>query len=411
VGSIEQMREPLVILLIGGLVVIAIFASSCLKKLGLPSLIGLLLLGILIRFIDSRTGALTRRAETIFNTLSRLGVICLLFRIGLESDLKGLLKQLKHASFIWIFDVSLSGFSGFAASHWILGFGMIPSLFSGIALTATSVGIAVNVWQETGRIDSKNGKLLIDVAELDDISGVVIIALLFGIAPHLREGAGVSLLPQIGRSFGLEILKLLGFGGFCYFFSRFVERKFTLFLRKMERGPGPMISIAGTAIIMAALAGILGFSEAIGAFFAGLVFSRDPNAVKMETSFEAIYELLVPFFFIGIGLSIEPSALESSVVAGAALLLFAIAGKYIGAGGASLAFTGWGGALLLGTSMVPRAEIAMIIMLKGKSLGKWAVPPELFGAMAVVSMASCVVMPVVLRALLKSMPEDGSVNG
>jgi Kef-type K+ transport system membrane component KefB len=161
-----------------------------------------------------------------------------------------------------------------------------------------------------------------------------------------------------------------------------------------------MISIVGTAIVMAALAGMLGFSVAIGAFFAGLVFSRDPKAVKVDTAFESLYDLFVPFFFIHIGLSMSGGIAVDILFVGLILTLFAVAGKLAGAGMSARLFTGWRGTLLLGLSLVPRAEISMIITQKGLSLGDWAMLHELFGGMIVVSMLSCLVLPVLLRRLL-----------
>jgi Kef-type K+ transport system membrane component KefB len=171
-----------------------------------------------------------------------------------------------------------------------------------------------------------------------------------------------------------------------------------------------MIMVIGIGFIIAAVAGLMGFSVAIGAFFAGLVFSRDPRAVRMEESFTPLYEFFTPFFFIGIGLSIDPTMLITALGLGFILLIAAVLGKVIGAGGPAFLTLGSTGSLLLGVSMVPRAEIAMVIMERGYKLGDWAVPPEVFGAMAVVSAATCLISPVILRLLLKRWPqhaEDG----
>jgi len=394
------MNEALFILILGTLIVMSVFASSCLKRAGIPSLVGFILLGVAIRVVGDPAGFLSTRSEEIFKLLGRLGVICLLFRVGLESDIKSLLRQLRHASVIWACDVAVSGFVGFAASHWLLGMHFVPSLFIGAAMTATSVGVSVDTWRGAGALESRRGKLLIDVAEMDDISGVVVMALLFSIAPLLKTGGESFLLGRVAKTLGFTIVKLFGFGAFCFIFSRFLEQRFTGFIRKMEHRPGPMISIAGTAIIMAALAGLLGFSVAVGAFFAGLVFSRDPKAVKMDTAFDSVYALFVPFFFIHIGLSMKPGVFLDALWIGLFLVLFAAAGKLVGAGGGTRLFTGWRGTLLVGMSMIPRAEIAMIIVQKDLSLGDWAMPHELFGGMIVVSMLSCLGVPVLLRRML-----------
>ena len=166
-----------------------------------------------------------------------------------------------------------------------------------------------------------------------------------------------------------------------------------------------MITLAGTAFVLSATGGRLGFSVAIGAFFAGLVFSRDPRAVRVEGSFDALYNLFVPFFFIGIGLSLDPGAMVSSLRLGAVLTVTAIAAMFLAAWGSSMVFTDWRGAVLIGLSMVPRAEIAMIIVQKGRALGDWAVPPQLFGGMVLVSLVTCTAIPMVLKKLLILWPQ------
>jgi Kef-type K+ transport system membrane component KefB len=166
-----------------------------------------------------------------------------------------------------------------------------------------------------------------------------------------------------------------------------------------------MLAVSGIGIIIAAVAGLIGFSLAIGAFFAGLVFSRDPEAVKMEASFLPVYEFLSPFFFIGIGLKIDPDSFTTALSLGCILAVAAIFAKVIADGIPVSLMRGMSGGLLIGTSMVPRAEITMVIMQKGLSLGDWAVPQKAFGAMVVVSAATCIISPVAVRAMLRKWPQ------
>ena len=152
--------------------------------------------------------------------------------------------------------------------------------------------------------------------------------------------------------------------------------------------------------MIAAIAGLLGFSEAIGAFFAGLVFSRDPEAVKIDASFEMLYDLFVPFFFISVGFTINLASLGAGLTWGSILLLVAIVGKLVGAGLPALLVTGWQGATAIGLSMVPRAEVMMIVMQHGLTLGDWAVSSHVFSAMVVVSALTSLLTPLILRPLL-----------
>lgn len=393
------------VLFLGTLIVLSIFIRSGLKKTGVPSLIGFMALGFLIRLVDSQGTLISGETGKIFEFLAEIGVITLLFKVGLDSNLKGLIKQLRHASIIWFGNIIFSGFLGFVIAEYVFHLGLIPSLFIAVALTATSVGVSVNVWQEENAMKSPTGELLLDVAEMDDISGIVFLALILSIIPVLKGNQDVSITDAVGRTTGILLLKLFAFGILCALFSKFIEPHITSFFSRIKHSPDPMLMVAGFGFIIAALAGILGFSLALGAFFAGLVFSRDPKAVKLDASFGALYDLFTPFFFIGIGLKIEPSSLNSAVGLGVVLTVVAIIGKLIGNGLPSLIITGWTSALLLSVSMVPRAEIAMIVMQRGRDLGNWAVPDNVFGAMVVVSLTTCIISPLTLKRILKRWPQ------
>ena len=391
----------LMALMLGGVVVCTIFIRSGLKKMGLPSLVGFMIFGLLINLIDNQTRIITDDFKTIFEFLANLGIIVLLFRVGLESNIKGLLKQIRHACIIWTGNIVFSGMLGFVIARYLLKLELVPSLFIGVALTATSVGVSISVWQEEGKIKSRSGELLLDVAEMDDISGIILMALLLSITPMLMGNGNISLGEILGREAGVIFLKLILFGILCFLFSRYLEKHITNFFSRLKKSPDPMLMIAGFGIIIAATAGLLGFSLALGAFFAGIVFSRDPKAVKLDSSFGALYDLFVPFFFIGIGMNVEMGGLASAFGLGGILFLIAVAGKLIGNGLLSLKITGWTSSVLISLSMVPRAEIAMVVMQKGHHLGGGVVSDKVFSAMVLVSLGTCILSPVVLRHFLK----------
>ncbi len=390
------------LLLMGFIIVLAMYSKAILQKLGLPSLIGFIGLGFGLQFINSRWAFLNLPTSEVFEVFANLGVVMLLFRVGLSANLKGLIKQLRRASMIWFWDVLVSASFGFMISYWLLNYPLIPSLFVAVALSATSVGVAVNVWQEAGKLHTKEGELLLDVAELDDISAVLLLALLMTLVPLFQNGQASNLVALSLLTVVIFLAKGALFAGLCYFFAHFVELRLTHFFEKLERPPDPMLTVTGIGMMFAAFAGLLGFSVAIGAFFAGLVFSRDPKAVEMEGSYETLYDFFVPFFFIGIGLAIDPSSLGMAAGVGTLLLMAAILGKFIGAGVPSLFMLGKSSALVLGLSMIPRAEIGLIIMQQGLSLGEWAVSPELFLGMIIVSLGTCLLAPLALRSLLKT---------
>ena len=397
----------LLILVVGAILVAAILIKSGLERIGLPPLIGYILLGVFLREADLQWHLFSAGEREVWEFLADIGIISLLFRVGLESKLDELMRQLLRASVVWVGNIFVSGLLGFFTAYLLLKLDLIPSLFIAIAMTATSVGISVGVWREARAINSPNGELMLDVAEMDDISAVILMALLFAVVPVLGNSPDVStLLPLLGKTVGLFCFKAFVFGAFCFFFSRYLEKSITSFFLRLEPPPDPTIMVAGMGFMIAALAGLGGFSVAIGAFFAGLLFSRDPRSVKLDASFDTFYDLFVPFFFIGIGLKIDLSALSTAFDLGMLLLIVAVLGKFVGVALPVLLMkAGWKSAVLLGVSMAPRAEIAMIVMQHGLQIEDGTVSPRLFAAMVVVSAATSMFVPLVLRPLLRRWPQ------
>lgn len=406
-----EWNHAVVLLLTGALIALAILIKWGLEKTAVPALVGYLILGFLLRVGGTATGFLNDATLAQMSFLADLGVVALLFRVGLESDLAGLLGQLRKAQLVWLGDVLVSGSVGYLIAFYVLGLPLLASFYVAVALTATSVSVSVVVWRDTGTLSSPHGELLLDVAELDDISAIVLMSLLFVVVPVVQAEATQTLLPTILTTAGGLVLKLLLFGGFCYAFSRFAEHRLTRFYERIEPMPDPMLLLAGTGFVIAALAGLLGFSIALGAFFAGLVFSRDPEAITVSRPFTVLYDLFTPFFFIAIGLHIEPGVVTSALLPGVILLLAAMLGKMLGAGGAAVPSIGWHGSFLLGISMFPRAEIAMIVMRQGREAGESVVPPQAFAAMAFVSAATCIISPLILRPMLDRWRHGRRANG
>jgi len=397
-------------LLFGIMIVALVSLRVGLTRLGVPSLIGFLLLGFLLSLANSEWGVLTEAGFAVFEFLGGIGVIALLFRVGLESNLHGLVAKLPRAAPIWIGNIVVSGVPAYFVARYLLDLPQVPSAVVGIALTATSVAVTAELWRELGLLRSPNGELMLDVAGLDDISGIVMIALLLAVLPVMNGESELPALDLISAASGLFLIKVAVFGAFCLVFARFGERHISKLLQTLTP-PDAVLVIAGVTIIIAALAGQLGFSLAIGGLFAGFLFSRDADAVRLDTLFEPVYALFAPFFFIGVGLSVDPDALLAASWAGVLLLAVAVLGKVIGAGLPALLSTGPAGAAAIGLSMVPRAEIAMVILLEARHLGDWAMPSDIYNAMVFVSAATCLTIPFAVRFVLQRWPSaDGSAK-
>ena len=399
----SEIFFPFLIMGLGGIIIFSIVLHVLHKKIKIPSLIGFILLGFCIKIIDSQFHLLNHDIENIVQFLAEIGIITLLFRVGLESNLNGLLKQIGHASIILIGNIIFSTFLGYYVVYDLLQLGFIPSLFIAVALTATSVGISVSVWQETGKIESPTGELLLDIAEMDDIVGIILMSLLLFAIPIIIQ-SGITNLGQVLIKDSLVlVVKFFGFMLICVLFSKYIEPFISSFFRQINQASDSMLVITGFGFIIASIASLLGFSYALGAFFAGLVFSRDSQAVKLESPFRSLYLFFTPFFFLHIGLLIQLEGLGSALWLGLLLLMLAIFGKLIGNGLFSLLVTDKKSALLIGISMIPRAEIALIVMQKGRGLGSQLLPSNVFSAMILVCMITCTVIPFILRQILKDM--------
>lgn len=392
------------VLLVGLAVVASAWLRALLKPTGVPALVAFLLLGILLSGADAVWGLLTEQARDAFSVLADLGVVALLFRVGLDSHPAALARKLPRAATIWIGNVIGSALLGFTAAHWVLGWDLVPSLITATALTATSVGVSVTAWQEAGALDSDNGQLLLDVAELDDVSAIALMAMLFAVVPMLDVESG-GWWRTIGPTVASFALKLVLFLGLCWVFAHWIEHPLMRLAARLEPAPERMLTVVGLGFLIAAFADWLGFSLAIGALFAGLAFSRDPVAVKTERSFQDLHAFVTPFFFIHIGMSVDPTLLVEGLEIGSVLLVAAVLGKLIGAGLPARWSVGTAGATLIGVSLVPRAEIAMIVTYNAQSLGESALPPRAYAGMVFVAAATCIGAPLLLQPLLRRYPQ------
>jgi Kef-type K+ transport system membrane component KefB len=390
------------ILIVGITMVLGAAVESLTARIRVPSVVIYLVLGMLLRLTDTRFGLLGTSGRDAFALLADIGLIVLLFRVGLESNLAGLLAKLRQAAMVWTTDIGVSGLLGFLAARYWLGFELAPSLVIAIALTATSIGIATTAWRTAGALNSPNGRLMLDVAELDDLSGVLLLGMLFALLPVLGTDHSAALW-LLTRTAGWFAVQFAIFAALCLLFARYVEGPLTRLANRLEPDPQRMLTVAGVGFAIAALADWLGFSFAIGALFAGLVFSRDPEAVRADARFSDLYAFFAPFFFIGIGLSVDVTLIKTGLTIGAVILVAAVLGKLLGAFVTSVWVAGVTGALVISASMIPRAEIALVIAQQGYTIG--ALPENSYAALVLVSGVTCLIAPWLVAHLLARWPQ------
>ena len=393
----------LLLITLGVVLMVGPLLKGFCQRFGVPVAVGYILLGVVIGwFIRLWDTDIPLMFNGVFAVLAQLGIVALLFRVGLRSHTKQLLEKLPNASVIWIGNVLGSLAAGYLVARYGLGWSVETSLVVGTAFSATSIAVSLAVWDELGLAGSDAGETLLDVAELDDLSAAVFLAVLLGTLPVLLNG-GQGLWTQVGASFVGILFKLALFVGGCYLFAHFLEARFTQFNRQLSAAPTSLaIAILGVGLTIAAIAGFLGFSIAIGALFAGLAFSRDPEAVHSDAGFSYFYDLLTPFFFIHIGMQTDLSVLFSAIDVGLVLFVVAVLSKIIFTVLPALLSMNRGDALRLGVSMIPRAEIALVVIYECRAIDERLVSPEVFAGMVLVTLATCIASPVMLRRLLVS---------
>jgi len=373
--------------------------SAC-HRLRFPVSVGHILLGVLIGMV-TRPWHAAPAFNGAFSLLAQLGIVALLFRVGLRSHTSALLAKLPDASLIWAGNVFGSLAVGYLVARFGFQWSVETSLVIAVAFSATSIAVSVAVWDEVGKLDSDAGQMLVDVAELDDLSAAVLLAVLLGTLPALINGDD-GLWRLMGSSAGITLAKLTLFIAGCYLFAHFLEAGFTRFNRRLSDTPASMtISILGAGLVIAAFAELLGFSIAIGAMLAGLAFSRDPQAVRTDGSFSYFYDFLTPFFFIHIGMQTDIGTLARALDTGFLLFVAAALAKLVFTGLPALLSMPRRDALTLGVSMIPRAEIALVVLYACQTVDPGVVPDEVFAGMVLASLITCIVSPLVTRRLLK----------
>lgn len=386
---------------------VAIFVGTKLlgglaQRIGQPSVLGELIAGILLG--GSALGILNPQ-DPIIHALAELGVIVLLFAIGLETSLESLASVGGTALTVALVGVVLPMAGGFLAGR-ALGLATVPALVCGAALCATSIGISARVLADLGVLDSPEGRVVLGAAVIDDVIGLIILAVVAG----LVAGATVSVL-EISRiagvAIGFVVLAILLGGVIAPPAFRLVER---------IRSAGALGIIGlSFAFVLSWLAARSGSAMIVGAFAAGLVLHRLPQRHDIEHATTVLGHFFVPIFFASVGASVDLGALASprALAIGAVLTVIGIAGKVL-AGYAPIRFAG--SKALVGVAMVPRGEVGLIFAQMGLASG--AIDAALFGALMLMILATTFVTPPALARLARApvagarvaAPGDGGID-
>lgn len=356
------------------------------QRLGQPAVLGELLAGVLL---GPSVLALVSPEDSVLKAFAELGVLILLFEIGLHTDIRSLRRVGGRAMTVAVVGVAAPFIGGYLAADW-LGFTQIEAIVAGAALTATSIGISARVLRDIGRLDTDEGQIVLGAAVLDDLIGLIILT----VVSDLVAGDAVTTVGVI-RTSGLA----LGFVAIALAVGSFaVPPIFRVVDRLQSTGALGLVALA-FALVMATVAEVSGSAMIVGALAAGLVLHDTPQRPDIERSITQLGYLFVPIFFAVIGASVDLRALADprSLKVGAILTAVGVAGKLM-SGFALRNFEG--NRLLIGVAMIPRGEVGLIFAQVGLTTG--AIAAGEFGAIMLMVVATTLITPPWLSALTRT---------
>jgi Kef-type K+ transport system membrane component KefB len=374
------------------------------ERMGQPAVLGELVIGVLVgnlpliginwfQFITS---------NATIGVLAQLGAVILLFEVGLESTVRDMM-QVGLRSLV----VAVLGVVTPWALGWWVGSLLLPNhsvyvhAFLGAALTATSVGITARVLKDLGRAQSPEARIILGAAVIDDVLGLVVLAVVAAVIAAADSGAALS-YGSLALVFGKALVFLFGALSLGVVLS---PRLFSFALRL--RGSGVLLATALVfCFTLAWLASAIGLAPIVGAYAAGLILEdvhyRDLSAKedwKLEDLIRPISAFLVPVFFVLMGMRVDLSAFSRPEIVGlaAVLTIAAIVGKQACALGALGAKLDW---LSIGIGMIPRGEVGLIFANIGLSLvvhGEHIIDSATYSAVVIMVMLTTLITPPALK--------------
>ena len=364
------------------------------QRLKLPGVVGQIAAGCVIG--PSLLGWITPAqvaTGTPLDVLAEIGVVLLLFSVGLETRLDDLKKVGKVAVLVGVLGVLVPFGMGSLWAHGS-GFSWDKSLFVAAAFVATSAGITARVLQELGALQRIESKVILGAAVIDDILAM----LLLGVVVSLQSGNGFDpahLLLVLAGAIGF--IAVIGWGG-----TR-VMRWNSVWLEKPLDPHSPLVIVLALCLGLAWLSTLVGLAAIIGAFLAGMIASETRQQHTLEQQTLPLLALLTPFFFVITGSKIDLHELASpeALLMLAAVTAIAIVSKLIG---------GWLGALslgrrsatIIGFGMVPRGEVGVVIASLGLAAGVFN--DRIYAIIVAMSLLTAMVTPPLLAWLLRWHP-------
>ena len=415
------MEIAQVILALAVIFILAKVSSRIFAKLGVPGLIGEIILGILIVSIpigdyslfewiasefDPSPGS-SNTVHEIVEIFSELGVIFLLFTVGLETKVTDLTSVGKAALLVAVMGVIVPFIVGYLFVT-ITGGNMYTSMFMGAAMVATSVGITARVIKDMKLMDAKESRIIIGAAVIDDILGMIVLAIVSGMAKTGEiDVVNILVVSLTAIFFVLAVLFVAG-KIIPIIYDKIQAQRAEKILKDpnyIPPGFNMFVVAIATCLVFAYVADIAGLAMIIGAFLAGMLFAEHAWEWKLEEKFESISALFVSFFFVYVGMNVDIQVfIDDPALLGTALILIVLAclTKFVGCGlGAKIAepHMEMSSVSIIGTGMMPRGEVGIIVALLG--LGMDILSNDMYGIIVLMCIATTIIAPPILSVLFK----------
>lgn len=404
-GSEEASGDTIVQVLIALVVILlaAKIGGDLASRFAQPAVLGELVVGVILgnlALLGLNWFEPIKHYHTI-EILAEVGVILLLFEVGLESNLGEMMKVGVSSLMVATLGVIAPFFLGWGVGLWFYPHDSVyMHVFLGATLTATSVGITARVLKDINRIQSSEAKIILGAAVIDDVMGLVILAVVAGI---ISAAGGGEPLTSLGVMW--VIAKAILFLGGAIVLSRLVY-PYLFKVANYLRVHGMLLVMGlSTCFILAVLAAQAGLAPIVGAFAAGLVlddvYYRDlPNLARhhLEDALEPIAIFLVPIFFVHMGMLVDLTTFGQAAVLGFAMVLTvaAVIGKQLSSMGV---FTKGANRWIVGLGMIPRGEVGLIFASIGLRLTigeERMVTSEVYSAVVIMVIITTMMTPPVL---------------
>jgi Kef-type K+ transport system membrane component KefB len=391
--------------LVGGVVV----GISALHLLVFPEGGGESTSSVIMNFIQitgglspETTNASFQAQSEVISVLAELGVVVLLFEIGLESNLKELMAVGIQATLVAIVGVAVPFAAGTAGLITLFGVPVVPAIFAGAALTATSIGITSKVLSELGSLNSKEGQIILGAAVIDDVLGIIVLAVVASLAKTGEVDVGNVVYLIISASGFLLGAIALG---------NVFNKTFVTVVDQIKTRGELVIPAFIFAFVMAYFAAAIHLEAILGAFAAGLVLEETDKRKELQRQVVPIADMLVPIFFVTVGAKTDLGVLNPAIpnnreglVIATFLIAIAILGKVV----TGLAVFGQPNInrLAIGVGMIPRGEVGLVFAGVGSASGVLSKPLE--AAIIMMVILTTFLAPPLLRFVF---PQTAPVAG